>query len=298
MTLVVSPLLIRNLIHFGEPFHSDAASFAVWPFVDPIAFSHDLERPPAPLPFLATHLPQLAEHVAHALARFARSALPRDLVGHPVWIPALTVGLVLALARLRTWGFAALYLAPVVLLMCSVSWNTRYFASTAPFWCLLTALGAVWLARRIGAAHWPRAARAALLMALLVPGALAGRRAWLEVRGYVPEELAAAAAEAPWLAARLGPDEALLAVTTSYWSWFTDRASVHLPIADEAAFMAVMRRYRVRWAALPTSRLGELAARYPGGRLPAALVPDHEDPARDVTVFSVRESPPDAVQGH
>ena len=79
----------------------------------------------------------------------------------------------------------------------------------------------------------------------------------------------------------------MIAETTSYWTWFADRASVHLPIAGEAEFMAVVRRYRVRWAALPTSRLAELAARYPEGRLPVALVRDHEDPQRVERVSGV-----------
>jgi hypothetical protein len=49
-----------------------------------------------------------------------------------------------------------------------------------------------------------------------------------------------------------------------------------------------MARLKVRWAALPTSRLAEFAARYPGGVLPRALVFDHADSVRDVTVFAVR----------
>jgi hypothetical protein len=80
-----------------------------------------------------------------------------------------------------------------------------------------------------------------------------------------------------------------MAVTTSYWSWFADRRSVHLPITGASEFAAIVRRYRVRWAALPTSRLEELGARYPDRRLPGLLVPVWEDRARDVTVFRVRD---------
>jgi hypothetical protein len=76
-------------------------------------------------------------------------------------------------------------------------------------------------------------------------------------------------------------------VTTSYWSWFSQRPSVHLVIADEPRFNAVMRRLKVRWAALPTSRLAEFAARYPDRVLPRSLVFDHADSTRDVTVFAV-----------
>jgi 4-amino-4-deoxy-L-arabinose transferase-like glycosyltransferase len=292
--VVASPLLVRNLVRFGTPLYSDAATFAVWPFVDPIEFSHALTRPPAPLPFALEHAPQVLAHTASALWRFARSALPRDLLGHLAWAPLLAVGAALALRRWRTWGFAWLYLAPAALLMAAVSWNTRYFASTTPFWCLLAGLGASALAFRLPAAA-RRPATGLLAVAFLALAATQTLRAWREVRAGGPPELAAAIAEAPILAARLAPGEALMAVTTSYWSWFADRPSVHLVIAGEPAFSEVTRRYRVRWAALPTSRLPELAARFPGGRLPAALVADHADPERDITVFAVRDSAPDAT---
>jgi 4-amino-4-deoxy-L-arabinose transferase-like glycosyltransferase len=288
MAAVASPLLVRNLQLFGAPLHSDAASFAVWPFVDPITFSHATHRPPAPLPFLAAHAPEVIGHALESLARFLR-VLPRDLVGHVVWAPALAVGLGLALLRWRTWAFAWAWLVPAVLAMAVVSWNTRYFASTTPLWCLLTAVGARWLAARVGF-RWPLAVRVFAASALLGLIALQTLRARRQLEGYAPPEIAAAIAEGPALAARLAPGEALMAVTTSYWSWFADRPSVHLPITDAAELQAIVRRYRVRLAALPSSRLAELAARYPGRRLPAILVPDHADPARDVTVFAVRDS--------
>jgi 4-amino-4-deoxy-L-arabinose transferase-like glycosyltransferase len=290
MTVTASPLLLRNLVTFGSPLHSDATTFAVWPFVDPLEFSHALTRPPGPFPFALAHAPQVLAHTASQLARFARSALPGEILGTLAWAPALAAGLGLGIVRFRTWAFAWAYLVPVVLLMSAVSWNTRYFASTAPLWCLLTALGAVWLARRLPAVRWPVAARAVAVAAVLAYVGLQSRRVARDVRGYTPPEIAAAIAESPVIASRLAPGESLMAVTTSYWSWFSDRTSVHLVIADEPEFMAVVRRYRVRWAALPTSRLAEFAARYPGGRLPAALVPDHADPERDVTVFVVRET--------
>jgi hypothetical protein len=61
-------------------------------------------------------------------------------------------------------------------------------------------------------------------------------------------------------------------------------------IADDARFAEVVRRLKVRWAALPTSRIPQFAARYPGGHLPAALVVHHVDPQRDITVFQVRDA--------
>jgi hypothetical protein len=67
-----------------------------------------------------------------------------------------------------------------------------------------------------------------------------------------------------------------------------DRSSAHLVIADEERFDAVMHRLKVHWAALPTSRLAEFAARYPGGRTPQSLVFDHSDSLREVSVHSIR----------
>ena len=61
-------------------------------------------------------------------------------------------------------------------------------------------------------------------------------------------------------------------------------------VADEARFDEVLRRLRVRYAALPTSQLELYASHYPGHRLPRALVPEHVDSANDVTIFGVRNS--------
>jgi hypothetical protein len=79
-----------------------------------------------------------------------------------------------------------------------------------------------------------------------------------------------------------------MAINTSYYAYWVDRPAVYLVIAEPPRFMNEVRRLKVRYAALPTSRLAEIAARYPGGRLPAALLFDHADAATDVTVFRVR----------
>jgi len=67
---------------------------------------------------------------------------------------------------------------------------------------------------------------------------------------YAQPELAAAQKEAAFLSERLAPDEALLAVTTSYWSYFTRRPSVHLIIADPARFAEAISE---AWAGRPTA---------------------------------------------
>jgi hypothetical protein len=111
-----------------------------------------------------------------------------------------------------------------------------------------------------------------------------------QVARFSAPEVSAAIAEAPFLKSRLAPDEAVMVVRTSFWSWFVDRPSVHLVIADDTRFEATLRRLKVKYAALETSRLAEFAERYPGGRLPRSLVFDHADSTRDVTVFAIRLS--------
>jgi len=223
--------------------------------------------------------------------RFAAYVLPGDIAGNPAWVVPLVAGLLLTLPRWRDFLFAWVYAGATLVFIFAVHWDSRYFASTVPLWALVTALGAAWLAEALG--PLPLAGRlrgghvlAGALVILLGVQTEATRRV---VREFRPGEIAAARALAPELRARLRPDESAMVVTTSLYSWFADRPTVHLVIADEANFLATVRRLKVRVAALPTSRLEQFAARYPGGHLPAALVFERADPALDVTVFSVQE---------
>ncbi len=288
--VVISPLLVRNLRLFGVPFHSDAAAFGLWPYADPLAFSHRLERPEAPIGYALAHLPQVAAYSLRSLARFGRHTLPKEVLGSFVLLLPLAAGLVLSVRRWRAWGFSHLYVGLSLCLISAVYWAARYFASLVPLVCLWTALGAVWLGRPLAERRIVGAVRGrhVLALALAVLVVLQVDTVRREIpRGYTPE-LEAARSEARFLRARLEPDESVMVVMTSYWAWFADRPAVHLVIADAPHFAEEVRRLKVRYAALPTSRLDEFAARYPGGRLPAALVPDHEDRRRDVTVFEVR----------
>ena len=80
-----------------------------------------------------------------------------------------------------------------------------------------------------------------------------------------------------------------MAVRTSYWSWFSDRKSVHLVIASEPELLEVLRRLKVRYAALELSQIPTFAARYPGGRLPDVFVPLRADSGLDLAMFRIRE---------
>ena len=286
---VASPLWLRNLALFQTPMHSDIAAFGLWPYVDQVAFSTGLAHPPAVLPWVLAHVPQVIAHMARSFVVFFTSALPNDIVGHAFWMLPLAAGVLLSLRAARTWLFAWIYLGTTLILIMAVHWDSRYFTSSVPLWCLLTASGAIVLARALAALEWigPVRARWFLGAAVLVVVVLQVFVARRTLRDFDPPEMAAARKEAAFLQERLAPDEAVLAITTSYWAWFSGRPSVHLVIADEPSFNAVMRRLKVRFAALPTSRLAEFAARYPEGALPRSLVYDHADSMTDVTVFSV-----------
>jgi len=288
--VVASPLWLRNLALFHTPMYSDVVAYGLWPYVDHLTFSHGLEHPPAVVPFVLAHVPQVLAHMVHSFAAFFVHSLPEMVIGHALWMLPVAAGVLLSLSGARRWLFAYLYLGVTLIFISAVHWDARYFTSSVPLWALFTALGTTALARPLaslalaGPVRGAHVTAAACALVLLLQVMTARR----ELRQFAPPEIAAAQSEAAFLDAHLAKDEAVLAVTTSYWSWFSDRPSVHLVIADEARFDAVMDRLKVRWAALPTSRLAEFAARYPGGALPRSLVFDHADPARDVTVFAVR----------
>jgi len=300
---VVSPLVVRNLRLFGVPFFSNVTAYGLWPYVDQIQFSHGLERPPAALPFALHHVPQIARHWLASLVRFARFNLPEDVLGNPIWTIPFAAGVAFAIARWRTLGFAVLYMAVTLGFIFAVHWASYYFTSLTPSMCLLTAVGAMWVWRALSDRPVAGPLRGAhlLLGALAVTLALQVHAARREARSVGSLELEAARHEAPFLRAHLGSDESMMVLITSYWAWFSDRPAVHLVIADDARLAEVFRRLRVRYAALPTSRLPELAAHYPGGRLPAAFVPDHEVPELDLSVFRIvagleRDRPPSPDQ--
>jgi hypothetical protein len=284
------PFLLRNLRLFGTPFYSDVGAYGLWPYVDHLTFSHGLDRPPAPIAFALTHLPEVLKHWLASAVRFAISYLPQEVGGHPLWMVPLAIGAVLVARDWRRFLAPAFYLVVTVSFIFAVNWDGRYFSSTVPLWSIATALGAVWIAEALGPRPlWgPLRGAHVLVAALILTAALQVAYARRQARVPSPE-IEAAIHEAPFLRAHLGPDESVMVVTTSFWSWFADRPSVHLVIADDARFAETVRRLKVRWAALPTSRIPQFAARYPGGRLPALLTFHHEDPARDVTVFQVTE---------
>ena len=284
---VMSPLLLRNLRLFGTPFYSDVTAYGLWPYVDHITFSNGLDRPGSPIAFAIAHPAAVAAHMLWSLRQFATWALPRELYGDPLWMLALIAALTQVWPRRAEWTFAVLYAAVTLALILAVHWDTYYFTSSMSAWCLLAAAGAAWIARaldrRFGARRF---VTLAVLIAALGPLAVAVFRP-SRLPGTLTSEAAAAEREAPFLRARLAPDEAVMVNITSYWAWFTDRPAVHIVVADSARFMATVRRLKVRWAAIPSAEIPDLKAHYPERRLPPALVLDHVDAAEGISMFRV-----------
>lgn len=288
-----SPFIARNLALFGTPFHSDVGAYALWPYVDHLTFSHGLERPPAPIPFALAHLPEVFRHSVSSAVRFATSTLPNWLLGNPLWVPGLVVGLIIAAPRWRDWAFAYLYAGATLGLVFPVHWDERYFASSTPMWLIFAGLGSWWIWRELAQRPLLGRLRAAHLLVLALAVTFLAQFEFARRLFERPSRTdnVAARAAAPWIRERTSPDEAALVLTTSFFSWFSDRPTVHLVIASQDRFDEIMRRHHVRVAVLPTDRLDEYAARYPEGRLPTSLGRVADDAETGMTFFEVNPSP-------
>jgi len=189
---VASPLWLRNLALFHTPMHSDIAAFGLWAYVDKLSFAAGLDRPPAVMPWVLAHVPQVLAHMAHSCVVFFTSALPDEIVGHAFWMLPLAAGVLVSLRAARTWLFAWIYLGTTLVLIMAVHWDARYFTSSVPLYCLLTAMGALLLWERLRnltligplKASTVLAAATAVVLLLQVAGA---RRTLL---AYVPPEAA------------------------------------------------------------------------------------------------------------
>jgi hypothetical protein len=230
-------------------------------------------------------------HWLWSAKQFFAHTLADELVGSLLWCVTLAFGLLLAPARLPRSRFAMLYLVLTPGFLFAVQWDARYFVSAVPLACLFAALGAVELGRRAWDVPLAGGVRGGHLLIAILAVTLCNE-AWIARRdtAVAPEpELDAARHEASFLEQALGPDESVMVVRTSYWSWFSDRKSVHLVIASEPELLEVFRRLKVRYAALELSRIPEFAARYPGGRLPDEFVPLRTDSSLDLAMFRIRD---------
>jgi hypothetical protein len=287
--LVCVPYFLHNLRVFGSPFHSDVSVIGLLPYVDTISFTHSLERPPSTLVWALGHPREILTHSLGGLRTLVVHILPGYLLGQRIWLLPFAVGMVYAIRGYRRWGFVMLLGVFTLAVVLPLDWLPRYFIMLVPFTAGLTALGLFVLLKPLEGVR-PLVRRGVLcLLALLCAGLLAHQidRTRRGASHSFTSELEAARAYGPWLSARLAPGEAVMVETTSYWAWYSDRPAVYLVIADEARFNKVARQYRVRWAALPTSRLEDFSERFPEGRLPHLLEPVLEDTELDVTIFRV-----------
>jgi hypothetical protein len=286
--LTASPFIARNLRLFHVWYYSDVGAYGIWPYVDQLAFNAGLERPPAPIHFALTHVPQVLRHWLVSAAQFSLHTFPEQVLGHQ-WVLPLVAGLLLGLRRGRDLAFAYAYVIAATVFIFAVNWDSRYFVSVTAIECIFAGVGAAWIWRRLGSEPvWGRLDMRpvlAVLFALALITQLNVGRQWVLRQG--PVEAGAPMALAAELHQRLAPGESAMVMTTSTYAWFADRYTVHLVISDTPRFLETLRRLRVRLAVLPTARLAEFAARYEGGRLPAALVFEREEPKLGVTLFRV-----------
>ncbi len=288
--LVALPWWLRNHRLFGDPFHSDVAVFAIWPYVDQFAFSHSLDRPPDPFAYASAHAGEVLRFTLGSLRRFLWHTVPHDLLGSRIWLVPLAIGGGLALARARAWWPLLAFAAMTAALMLPLHWVPRYFAAVAPLVCVWTALGTAWLledqAARPAFGRVPTGAVAWLGIAALL--ALGIGLAWRTAGETFRPELAEARAAGPVLRARLAPDEAVMAEMTSYWAWHADRPAVHPVVAGDRALREVARRLHVKAAALTPEFEREYAARLDGGRLPEWFVPIAAPEVAGVRLYALR----------
>ena len=287
--LVCIPYFLHNLRLFGSPLHSDIPVIGLLPYVDTFSFTHSLERPPSTLTWALGHPREILVHSLGGLRTLVVHILPGYLLGQKLWLIPFAVGMVCAVRGFRRWGFAMLLGALTLAVVLPLAWQPRYFINLVPFTAGLTALGLVVLLKPLERVR-PLMRRGVLFLVVLLCAGLLAHQINRTRQGasysFTPE-LEAAREYGPWLSARLEPGEAVMVETTSYWAWYSDRPAVYLVVAEEARFNEVASRFRVRWAALPTSRLEEFSEHFPEGRLPDILEPVLEDSDLDVTIFRV-----------
>src|SRR5262249_43550571 len=147
--LPASPFIVRDLRLFHTWYYSDVGAYGIWPYVDQLAFNAGLDRPPSPIGFMLTHLPQVARHWLESAARFSLHTFTEEVLGHQ-WVLPLAAGLLLGLRRFRDLAFAYLYAFATTAFIFAVHWGSRYFVTTTALECVFAGLGAAWLWRRLG----------------------------------------------------------------------------------------------------------------------------------------------------
>jgi hypothetical protein len=260
--VTVAPWLTRNLLVFGHPLYNDVGHEALLTYpgfgASPQRYWATLAPPPQFAPWMLRHPLETLRHVYTGLRALAVS-VPREVVGSLWLAPFGIAGAVRVLPRWRRWAPALLYGLLLFLVFSLTTFLPRYLLSLAPFWIVLAADGATWLASR--ARHRRPALRHALVAAVVAvmavaladqvrtAAALANDRssAWNPSLYYCPLEIMAAA---PYIESHAGPGEPVFTTEPFHAAYLLHRPVVNVPF-DPAGFASLRHRWRIRYLVLP-----------------------------------------------
>lgn len=293
--VVISPWLIRNLRHFGNPFFSAVAPMVLSgyrEFGSEREFITRTTAPPATLAFLLQHLPEVVGRSLFGV-RYLLTGLLREHLGSPWLAPLLLVGLVSALRQVWRRWLPALLWAAALTAACAVSIHqVRYLMSVIP---LLVALAAAALSLR--GPRWTRPLLGLLaLVALLDMARQSNAAVHARGPGWTPGAMSCALeaeTAGAWLAAHTRPGEALFATEVYHYALLTGRNAVNIPPVD-ADLRRLRARYAIRYLAIaerdiPTRLPTWQAAPPPWATLDTTLAPPPGHGTSPIRIYRVGE---------
>lgn len=245
--LVVLPWLVRNARLFGDPFFTAVAPMILSgyrEFGSERAFITRTSPPPATLPYLLGHLPEVFGRALFG-ARYLWSGLLREHAGSLLVLPLSVLGVVALFRKGAPRVLPALLWAAVLTAACAVAIHqVRYLLALLPL-LLVIASAAV--------TAWPRRfATGALLVLGVVAAADMARQARAGVtargEGWTPGAMSCALearTAAAWVRGATAPGEALFVTEVYHYALLTGRNAVNIPPQDDDV-RALGRRYAIR----------------------------------------------------
>ena len=251
--ITVAPWLVRNTLVFGHPLYNDVGYEALLTYPG-FSFGGSIQRywatltpPPRFATWMLGHPAETLRHAYHAARELAIS-LPREAVGSLWLVPFGLVGAACVLPAWKRWAPAILYGLLLLLAFSLTTPLARYLLSLTPFWIVLAAEGAAWLAIRPKHLHpTPRrvlTTAVVLVMAIAVAdqvrtaATLAGDRtsSWNPNAYFCPVELMAAT---PYIQSNARPGEPVFSTDPFHAAYLFDRPAVTIPF--EAADLVKLR---------------------------------------------------------
>jgi 4-amino-4-deoxy-L-arabinose transferase-like glycosyltransferase len=256
--VTVAPWLARGLLAFGHPLYNDVGYEALLTYPGFGGFSQrywaTLTPPP---PFATWMLGHPAETLRHAYfgARELAFSLPSEALGSLWLVPFGLLGTARVLPAWKRWAPALLYGSLLLLAFSLTTPLARYLLSLIPFWIVLAADGAAWLAIPAGlsrpALRRTLATSVAIVMAIALvdqtraAAARAGDRTslWNPHSFFCPLELAAAS---PYIRSNTPPGEPVFSTESFHAAYLFDRPAVNIPF--QAADLVKLRdRWKIRY---------------------------------------------------